>query len=83
MHFKQQIKLLSSESRLQKTQNSLLEVQGEMAAGIRVEFKVPVELVGVIIGNININTYIYYMRYITNNTYDINIIDCHIYIYYI
>lgn len=50
MHFKQQIKLLNGEKRLQQTHSSLLEVQGEMAAGTRIEFKVPLDLLGVIIG---------------------------------
>ena len=50
VHFKQQIKLQNAEKRLLQTRTTLYEVQGEMAAGTRIEFKVSVELIGLIIG---------------------------------
>lgn len=50
LHFKQQLKLMSSEARLNKVRTDLFSVQGEVASGLIVEFNVPENLIGIIIG---------------------------------
>jgi len=50
IHFKQQMKLSRAEKMYEQTQRTLSEVQGEMASGTRLEFNVPVDLLGLIIG---------------------------------
>lgn len=50
MHFKQQLKIIAAESRLQKVQMDLFSAQGEMASGLRMEFTVKPHLLGIIIG---------------------------------
>lgn len=49
-HFKLQMKLKLAESRLQKVQTDLDSAQGEIASGLVVEFTIPPDLVGLIIG---------------------------------
>lgn len=50
IHFKEQIKYLQDMARLNKMQENLFEVQGEVASGQRIEFHIPIELIGVSIG---------------------------------
>lgn len=50
IHFKQQLKLFSSQERLHKIENDLFQAQGDMASGHLVEFKIDPNLIGVIIG---------------------------------
>ncbi len=49
-HFNLQQKLIQAESRLQKVQTDLFSAQGEIASGMMVEFSIPSDLVGLIIG---------------------------------
>lgn len=50
IHFKQQMKILAAEERLQKVQMDLFSAQGEMASGLMVDFSINPELIGIVIG---------------------------------
>mmetsp|Transcript_10848 Transcript_10848/g.20056 ORF Transcript_10848/g.20056 Transcript_10848/m.20056 type:complete len:636 (+) Transcript_10848:44-1951(+) len=50
IHLKEEVKFLSDKDRLDKMQSDLFEVQGEVAAGQRVEFYIPLPLIGLSIG---------------------------------
>lgn len=50
IHFKQQLKIIAAEERLQRVKMDLFSAQGEMASGLMVEFSVDPALLGVIIG---------------------------------
>ena len=50
IHFKEQIKFMNDMARLNKVRENLFEVQGEVASGQRIEFYIPLELIGVSIG---------------------------------
>jgi transcription antitermination factor NusA-like protein len=50
IHFKQQLKIMAAENRLHKVQVDLFSAQGEMASGMIVDFRIPVDLVGLTIG---------------------------------
>ena len=49
-HFKNRIKMQSMEARLAKTQGELFSAQGEMASGMMIDFTIPLDMVGLIIG---------------------------------
>ena len=49
-HFRCRIKMQSMEARLAKTQKELFSAQGEMASGMMVDFKIPTEIIGLVIG---------------------------------
>ena len=50
IHLKEEVKFLNDQDRLNKMQSNLFEVQGEVAAGQRVEFYIPLTLIGPSIG---------------------------------
>lgn len=50
INFKEQMKYQHDMQRLHQMQESLFEVQGAVASGLRIEFTVPRELIGIIIG---------------------------------
>ncbi|CAE7499222.1 Fxr1 [Symbiodinium microadriaticum] len=50
INFKEQTKYQSEMQRLHQMQENLFEVQGEVASGQRIEFQVPMDLIGLIIG---------------------------------
>jgi hypothetical protein len=50
IHFRQQLKIMAAESRLQKVQTDLFSAQGDMASGMIVDFRILPELVGLSIG---------------------------------
>ena len=49
-HFKNQIKIMSAEAKLAKTQTELFSAQGEVASGMMVDFFVPISVIGLVIG---------------------------------
>lgn len=49
-HFKMQAKIRQAESRLQKVQSDLFSAQGDIASGMMIEFSIPPELIGLVIG---------------------------------
>ena len=50
LKFKHQQKLFATENRLRKTQEELFSTQGNVASGLIVEFEVPTDCIGLIIG---------------------------------
>jgi hypothetical protein len=50
LKFKHQMKIVQSETKLRKTQDDLFSTQGSLASGHIVEFDVPREVIGLIIG---------------------------------
>jgi hypothetical protein len=49
-HFKNQIRIMSAEAKLAKTQTELFSAQGEVASGMMVDFEIKIELIGLVIG---------------------------------
>ena len=49
-HFKNQLKIMSAEAKLAKTQTELFSAQGEVASGMMVDFFVPIPVIGLVIG---------------------------------
>lgn len=50
VNFKQQLKLLQAEEHLRQMQMDLSSAQNEIVSGLRVEFRAPSELIGLMIG---------------------------------
>ena len=49
-HFKNRIKLMEREARVDKIQNDLFSAQGEAASGMMVDFIIPTSVIGLVIG---------------------------------
>lgn len=49
-HFKNQIRIMSAEAKLAKTQTELFSAQGEVASGMMVDFEIKRDLIGLVIG---------------------------------